>query len=235
MVGLKKVAPEELEQIIGKPALNVVHLKSDMFPACQLVSRLLSQLSTMPKYSEVVFTEVNAEDVQSFCITYKIMQVPTVLYFRNSKLVDRIDAYKPNEISDKISLHAKAIDMDEQAPVIVNKTTAPDNNTGTSISLEEKLKGIINREKVMLFMKGNPTTPRCGFSRKVVQILNDQNIQFGTFDILQDEEVRQGLKDYSNWQTYPQLYANGELVGGHDIIVEMSENGELVSACKGDS
>lgn len=62
--------------------------------------------------------------------------------------------------------------MDEQAPVIVNNTAVPD-NTGTSLSLEEKLKGVINREKVMLFMKGNPTTPRCGFSRKVVQILND--------------------------------------------------------------
>lgn len=73
----------------------------------------------------------------------------------------------------------------------------------------------------MLFMKGNPTDPKCGFSRQIVALLNEENIQYGTFDILNDNEVRQGLKQFSNWPTYPQLYVNGTLVGGLDILKEM--------------
>lgn len=70
----------------------------------------------------------------------------------------------------------------------------------------------------MVFMKGSPDTPRCGFSRTLVSIFKDVNCQFGHFDILQDEDVRQGLKTFSNWPTYPQVYVNGKLIGGLDII-----------------
>jgi Grx4 family monothiol glutaredoxin len=80
----------------------------------------------------------------------------------------------------------------------------------------------------MLFMKGSPTEPKCGFSRQVVALLNDAKIQFGTFDILNDNDVRQGLKTYSNWPTFPQLYVNGTLVGGLDILKEMQSEGSLV-------
>lgn len=73
----------------------------------------------------------------------------------------------------------------------------------------------------MLFMKGNPTDPKCGFSRQIVALLNEDKIQYGTFDILNDNEVRQGLKQFSNWPTYPQLYVNGSLIGGLDILKEM--------------
>lgn len=79
----------------------------------------------------------------------------------------------------------------------------------------------------MLFMKGNPSEPRCKFSRKVVQALNEAGLEFGSFDILSDETVRQGLKEYSNWPTYPQLYVKGEFIGGCDIVLEMQKNGEL--------
>eukprot|EP01118_Nematostelium_gracile_P020053 TRINITY_DN95_c0_g1_i1.p1 TRINITY_DN95_c0_g1~~TRINITY_DN95_c0_g1_i1.p1 ORF type:complete len:190 (+),score=78.96 TRINITY_DN95_c0_g1_i1:281-850(+) len=93
--------------------------------------------------------------------------------------------------------------------------------------LNTKLKEIINQKPVMLFMKGNPEEPKCGFSRKIVEILNTENIQFGSFDILQDEEVRQGLKTFSNWPTYPQLYSKGKLIGGLDIVKELAADGEL--------
>merc|ERR1719221_1646513 len=82
----------------------------------------------------------------------------------------------------------------------------------------------------MLFIKGSKDQPYCGFSKKAVQMLNDRNVDFSTFDILKDEEVRQGLKEYSNWKTYPQLYVNGELLGGVDIIKEMDEDGSLADA-----
>nr|AFK40027.1 unknown [Lotus japonicus] len=79
----------------------------------------------------------------------------------------------------------------------------------------------------MLFMKGKPDEPKCGFSRKVVEILQQESVPFNSFDILTDEEVRQGLKVYSNWSSYPQLYIKGELIGGSDIVLEMQKSGEL--------
>jgi Grx4 family monothiol glutaredoxin len=94
-------------------------------------------------------------------------------------------------------------------------------------SKTDKLKALINQEPVMLFMKGVPEAPRCGFSRRAVAMLKENNIPFGFFDILSDEIVRQGLKAYSNWPTYPQLYVRGTLLGGVDIMAEMAEDGEL--------
>jgi Grx4 family monothiol glutaredoxin len=75
--------------------------------------------------------------------------------------------------------------------------------------LNERLKGLINSAPVILFMKGSPQEPRCGFSRQIVEILKNQNVVFSFFDILSDNEVREGLKKFSNWPTYPQLYAKG--------------------------
>ena len=82
----------------------------------------------------------------------------------------------------------------------------------------------------MLFMKGDPEEPRCGFSRKIVELLQTAKVKFDTFDILSDEDVRQGLKKFSNFPTFPQLYADGKLVGGLDIVKEMHEDGELLEA-----
>lgn len=76
-------------------------------------------------------------------------------------------------------------------------------------------------------MKGSPAVPACGFSQKMVNLLSKYSIDYGSFDIFKDEEVREGLKKYSNWPTYPQLYVNGELIGGIDIALELDESGEL--------
>ena len=78
-------------------------------------------------------------------------------------------------------------------------------------------------------MKGDPVAPKCGFSRQTVELFESLNAEYATFDILSDDEVRQGLKTFSNWPTYPQLYIDGELIGGLDILKEMHENKELES------
>lgn len=93
--------------------------------------------------------------------------------------------------------------------------------------LQQRLDDIINQYKVMLFMKGSPEMPACGFSAKAVELLIESDIYFESFDIYSDEEVRQWLKEYKQWPTYPQLYINGELIGGIDIMIEMYEEGEL--------
>tara|TARA_Y100000310_G_C20672871_1_gene811239 strand:- start:305 stop:622 length:318 start_codon:yes stop_codon:yes gene_type:complete len=88
-----------------------------------------------------------------------------------------------------------------------------------------KIDELVKSKKVFLFMKGSPDFPQCGFSGKVVEVLKD--IDFGSCNVLQDEAIREGIKEYGNWPTIPQLYVNGKLVGGCDIICEMAENGEL--------
>ncbi len=91
----------------------------------------------------------------------------------------------------------------------------------------ERIKQEVNDNEVMLFMKGTPVFPQCGFSAAVVQILNHMGVKFNSADVLMDPEVRQGIKEFSNWPTIPQLYVKGEFVGGCDILREMFETGEL--------
>ena len=85
----------------------------------------------------------------------------------------------------------------------------------------------IDANPVMLFMKGTPMFPQCGFSARVIQILKHANVQFKTANVLDDPELRDGIKTFSNWPTIPQLYVKGEFIGGCDIITEMYQSGEL--------
>jgi Grx4 family monothiol glutaredoxin len=96
------------------------------------------------------------------------------------------------------------------------------------------LESLINQAPLMLFIKGTPETPRCGFTKELITLLSNANITgYKTFDILQDDNVRQKLKEYSSWQTYPQVYVNGQFVGGLDILKQMNEEGTLVHTLTG--
>jgi monothiol glutaredoxin len=86
---------------------------------------------------------------------------------------------------------------------------------------------LVKANDVLLFMKGSPLFPQCGFSSRAIQILDHLEVPFETVDVLQDQEIRQGIKAYSDWPTIPQLYVRGEFVGGSDIMTEMFESGEL--------
>jgi len=93
--------------------------------------------------------------------------------------------------------------------------------------IKERIDQLVKKNKIFVFMKGNKTMPQCGFSNNVVQILNILGAPYQTFDILSDPEIRQGVKEYSNWPTIPQVYINGEFIGGSDILVELYQSGEL--------
>ncbi len=94
-------------------------------------------------------------------------------------------------------------------------------------ALRQRIDEAIKRDDVVLFMKGTPTFPQCGFSAAVVQILQHMGVPFRAYDVLPDPELRQGIKEYTNWPTIPQLYVKGEFIGGCDIVREMFESGEL--------
>ena len=95
------------------------------------------------------------------------------------------------------------------------------------MEIQERIRKVIEENSVMLFMKGSPDFPQCGFSGRVVQILEACDVEYGSADVLMDPDLRQGIKAYSDWPTIPQLYVHGELIGGCDIVMEMHENGEL--------
>ncbi len=93
--------------------------------------------------------------------------------------------------------------------------------------LKQRIEEIVKSDRIVVFMKGSKLMPQCGFSNNVVQILNTIGVPFQTFDVLSDSDIRQGIKEYSNWPTIPQVYVNGEFIGGSDILIEMYQTGEL--------
>lgn len=97
------------------------------------------------------------------------------------------------------------------------------------IAIAERIKNDVTGNNVVLYMKGNPVFPQCGFSATCVQILSELGVKFKSVDVLMDSDIRNGIKDFSNWPTIPQLYVKGEFVGGCDILREMHETGELES------
>ena len=96
------------------------------------------------------------------------------------------------------------------------------------LKTQTRIEALINSSPIMVFMKGTKLMPQCGFSNNVVQILNALGMSFETFDVLSDMEIRQGIKDYSDWPTIPQVYVKGEFIGGSDILIEMYNSGELL-------
>eukprot|EP00043_Microstomoeca_roanoka_P016683 m.171815 g.171815 ORF g.171815 m.171815 type:complete len:364 (-) comp16507_c2_seq2:174-1265(-) len=198
----------------AKGSLVVVHFYADWAPQCKQMDEVIVELQK--RYSAAAFARVEAENVVDLSEKFSVTAVPTVVLLKGGKVVDRVEGANVPELTKKVEQHAKATVAVPQA--------APADKTQ---DLDAKLKKLIHAAPVMLFMKGTADEPQCGFSRRMVELLRAQDAEFSTFNILADDEVRQGLKAFSNWPTYPQLYIDGELIGGLDITKELAESGEL--------
>lgn len=197
----------------------MVLFSADWAEQCTQILDVLTDLSKKPEYAaSIQFLNVPAEELSEVSLKHQIEAVPTVLFIRSGTAIDRIDGV------DIASLSIKCKSFVE---------TSASGGGDSQTSLNDRLKALINRGKVMIFMKGDRMTPRCGFSKQLIGIVNETKIPYETFDILTDEEVRQGLKVYSDWPTYPQVYVNGELIGGLDIIKELIASNELISTLNG--
>lgn len=182
------------------------------------------------------------------CKTISLTKIsPCVSIFflcQDGKIADKLEGADPSSLANKVAKVAGSVNPGEPAapaslgmaagPTILEtiKDLAKENGSsqvkiGAGDTLQKRLKQLIESNPIMLFMKGNPEEPKCGFSQKVVDILKEEKVKFGSFDILSDNEVREGLKKFSNWPTFPQLYCKGELLGGCDIAIAMHESGEL--------
>jgi monothiol glutaredoxin len=102
----------------------------------------------------------------------------------------------------------------------------------TEVSPKDRIEKLISQNKVFCFVKGNPEAPQCGFSYNTMEIFNQLGVNYKTFDVLMDPTIRQGIKDFTNWPTIPQVFINGEFVGGNDILTSLYQSGELQDMVK---
>ncbi|KAJ0598527.1 putative peptide-N(4)-(N-acetyl-beta-glucosaminyl)asparagine amidase [Helianthus annuus] len=251
-MGVKDVkSKQELDNLVKDGSAVMVHFWASWCEASKHMDQVFNHLSG--DFPHAHFLRVEAEEQPEISEAYSVSAVPYFVFLKNGKTVDTLEGAHPSELANKVSKIVGSIHAGEPAaPASLGMAAGPsvleaiqdlakiDNSprgktqppapAGISDSLKTRLEKLTRSHPIMLFMKGNPEAPQCGFSKKAVEILKTENVKFGTFDILSDNEVREGLKKFSNWPTYPQLYCNGELLGGSDILIAMHEGGELKQA-----
>ncbi|KAK5082350.1 glutaredoxin [Lithohypha guttulata] len=234
--------------------LLVLYFKAAWAAPCTQMTTVLQTLaSTYPNDSSVLFLSIDAENLPDVSESYDVTSVPYIVLQKDGKTLETIggsDAAKVRAAVEKYAsskssggkaglppaLNATAPaqsnggtkNLSQYAPSSSDAATAPqyssETMSGSKEELDARLGNLVKAAPVMLFMKGTPSAPQCGFSRQLVSILRENGVKYGFFNILADDEVRQGLKEFSDWPTFPQLYAKGELVGGLDIVKEELES-----------
>merc|ERR1712137_400795 len=200
---------ELITQAKNAGALCVVDFWANWCEPCQHMNNVFQQLAK--SYPKHFFLQVEAEVIDEAAEQYDISSVPTFVFIREGKEIDRLTGADALMLAKKIENYSNA----------EARSSGSENNNSEASVLHQRLEKLVKYGPVMLFMKGTPDSPQCGFSSKIVEILKRNKVPFSAFNILSDNEVRQGLKDFSNWKTYPQLYVGGELLGGLDIVKEL--------------
>eukprot|EP00760_Papus_ankaliazontas_P038876 PhM_4_TR9388/c0_g2_i1/m.11325 len=191
----------------------VVHFSAEWCAPCKQLNTIVEGWVKDGTYPKVTFADLDAEKNDELTESLGIETVPHIVFYRNGNLVQMVQGARLDEI--KAMMQRTYFAADSEMP------------------LNDRLKAIINRSKVLVFLTGTPEQPQCGFTGRLCEVLASTGVPFDYFDIMTDFEVLEGLKKYSQWPTYPQVYVNGELIGGCDIILEMHENGTLVQALQG--
>jgi len=206
--------------------VSVLNFWAPWAEPCKSMNQVFLELGK--KYPKVLFLQIEAESLSEITESFDVESVPSFVLLRGHTLLDRITGADAVGLSNALANHAhttpKALSHTDQQPAA--PTYVPE-KTETQEELNARLLQLMNRDKIVLFMKGSPEQPQCGFSRQMVALLKKENMEFDSFDILKDESVRQGLKKLNQWPTFPQLIIKGEFVGGLDVVKDMVDNGEL--------
>lgn len=195
----------------------------------------------------ISFLSINAEELAEISESYDVTAVPFIVILRDEKTLETISSSDAGKVRDAIERHAGKMgnpgkaglppaleaaareegpaangtkDLSGYLPENSDPSTAPEMSSSASSKeeLHTRLGNLVKAAPVMLFMKGTPSAPQCGFSRQLVSLLRENGVKYGFFNILADEEVRQGMKEFADWPTFPQLWMSGDLVGGLDIV-----------------
>lgn len=215
--------------------LLIVSFHAPWAAPCAQMATVLKTLASEYPVTEPLSTSwvsIDAEELSDISETYNVTAVPFLVLARNGQVLETVSGSSAVKVRNAIETYANesaqsGAQASEQTSAAANSTTAAEGQAGDVVSqdpekqkeeLFRRLGDLVKAAPVMLFMKGTPSEPKCGFSRQMVAILRENAVKYGFFNILADDEVRQGLKEFADWPTYPQLWVDGELVGGLDIV-----------------
>ncbi|CCE62005.1 hypothetical protein TPHA_0B03340 [Tetrapisispora phaffii CBS 4417] len=209
--------------------LICLYLYTNWAEPCKVMTEVFQTLSEDPTNSNILFLSTDADEFSEIAELFNVSAVPYFIIIQNETILNEISGADPKEFIAALDQCKKQLEdgnLNSKEEATSNQNGNDDADEGedegeneeTEEELNERLTKLTRAAPVMLFMKGNPTEPKCGFSRQLVGILREYQLRFGFFDILKDDSVRQGLKKFSDWPTFPQLYINGEFQGGLDII-----------------
>lgn len=209
---------------------------------CKTMNQVFKTLADSKESdNSIIFLSINADELPEISEIFEVSAVPYFLLIRNQTILKELSGADPKEFIQALNqfsnnTNSTTTSNNDNVQASINSTTANTNSNNTTTNapeveeseeaLNERLNKLTKAAPIMLFMKGSPSSPQCGFSRQLVAILREHQVRFGFFDILKDDSVRQGLKKFSDWPTFPQLYINGEFQGGLDIIKESIEDDE---------
>ncbi|VEU21560.1 DEKNAAC102530 [Brettanomyces naardenensis] len=223
-----------------KDKLIALYFHTPWASPCIQMNKVISTLADSPQNQSTEFLSINADNFPEISDLFDISAVPYFVLVKNGTILKELSGADPKEFASALDQFGESSAADSngngalaaaeaetaKSPVdsgSQNTTSIPEAETPEQ--LENRLSKLTTAAPIMLFMKGTPSAPQCGFSRQMVAILREHHIRFGFFDILKDDTVRQGLKKFSDWPTYPQLYIGGNFQGGLDIIKEnLSDN-----------
>lgn len=217
-------------------------------PCKQMTTVLETLASSYPVTEPLAtsWVQMDAEEVIEVSDAYEVTAVPFLVLTRNNQVLETVSGSDAAKVRSAIEKHANAPptsgasngvstastnggtaaqatkNLSQYTPAPQDPSTAPEYTSGekkeTKEELHTRLATLVKAAPVMLFMKGTPSAPQCGFSRQTVALLREKSVKYGFFNILADDDVRQGLKEFADWPTFPQLWVDGELVGGLDIV-----------------
>ncbi|EST08995.1 Glutaredoxin [Kalmanozyma brasiliensis GHG001] len=241
---------EIMQQDLGR--VSLLNFYAPWAEPCKQMNEVVKEIAV--KYPQVLCLVIEAETLPDVSESFDIEAVPSFVLLRGHTLLSRISGANASALSAAVATHvaptktsgAGSVSKTSAAPRAASDVyeagSARNGAAAGSYADEEeeeevvpetedeifaRCKKLMEQSKVMLFMKGDPDTPRCGFSQKTVNLFRQENVEFGHYDILKDENVRQGLKKLNEWPTFPQIIVNGELIGGLDILKESIESGEF--------
>ena len=180
-------------------------------------------MSYLKKVAQYVYRSSNQQNVKVMCLTTS----ETYFLARHNHCASQaIQSGHKSSKSNNFLVRPNSIKLFQNyCPQNYYSTEAGD---GEKTDISTRISGLVAKSDIVVFMKGVPSAPRCGFSNAVCQIFRMHNVEVDAHDVLEDEELRQGIKEFSNWPTIPQVYFKGEFIGGCDILLQMHQSGELV-------
>jgi len=230
---------EEVTAILDKtPAdkLVILNFYAAWAEPCTQMNQLFEAIATeLP--NAATYLSIDAEDESNASTTekYEVSAVPYFLFLKGETVLQQVSGADPALLKSAVEKHSGVGTLNLPPKQSTSSSNSAANGTATEggggggedgivEDINDRLKKLVSAAPVMLFMKGTPAQPQCGFSRQLVALLREREVRYGFFNILADDEVRQGLKAFSDWPTYPQLYYQGYLIGGLDIVKEEFEN-----------